>query len=219
LGEGFNRGLAIFLPEITFAPVAALGAVYCTAQYAPKTLKNIEGVVSKYIVEPHLELFERGAGALQKAREEYDKQKREEMAKRGEKVPEKTGVVQSRQERADVIADVVTKGTLAFVADFGATLLGQRAAGHMMGVQERMKKRTVFFEAGTHLTGVALMAWPFAKRAENWHYGISHGLQHMGMSKEKANDAGIAIPYIVTPGLAAALASVLFDQAMHIRGR
>jgi hypothetical protein len=248
MAVNFRRAGAVLGPELLVAPPVALGAVYCASTFTPGMLKKIEGVVSKHIVEPHLEWFESLSGSLRKAHVEYDRKRREEMEARAETVPKTSAApassgkeqanavagtspassqkeqtnaaaetpvipVASRKERADVIAGVLTKGAIAMVGDVSATLVGQKLAGRLFGVH--IPKRTAFFESAIHLGGIAIAAGvpSVAARTEDAHYWIKHRLEKWGMSEQKADDLGTAIPYIVIPGQVAALASLTYSHA------
>lgn len=219
LGPKTRTSLAVLVPEFTVAPVAALGAIYCASTLSPRLLKSLEGIVCKHIVLPHLEWFESLSGGLQKAHEDYDQKKREQMIARGESVPEKSSPVLSRQERADVIAGVLTKGAIAMTADLAMTRLAHHLLSHSKALNVNIHPAVAYVEAVTHLGGIAIMAGPLARFGENMHYKIAKSLQNtFGISKKKSDDLGTAYPYIVLPGQIAALGSLGLALALNGRG-
>ncbi len=206
--------MAVLVPELTLAPAAALGAVYCASILAPHTLKKLEATVSKHIVLPHLAWFESRAGSLKKVREEYAQKKRERMIANGEPVEElHADQVVSPQERANVIASVLTRGAIAIAADLAATGLGHRYLSKKWNIE--LRRRVAYFETGVHLGGIAMMAGPLAKLGEDVHHSIKRKLKKVGVNEESAEDLGTVLPYIVFPGQVAALGSLGLAFALN----
>jgi hypothetical protein len=195
-------------PELTLAPAAALGVVYCSDKFFPHQLEWLQGIVSEHVVQPHLTWFESRGGSLRKAHEDYDRKKREQMIARGEPVEETAASQGSPKERADLIAGVLVKGIFAMGADLGITLIAQNKISKWLKVS--VPPKIAFAEHVAHLGGIAVMAGPGAGKGEEAHYWIKHHLQKLGMGEQRANDWGVALPYIVFPGQLAALGSLAY---------
>jgi len=217
MGWKKRTAMAVVVPEIFLAPPAALGAVYCATQFAPHQLNWLEKVVSKHIVMPHLERFEKLGGSIRHAHEEYDRKKREMLIASGQPVPDKSTPVLSRQERADAIAETLTLGAIAMTADLAVTGMGHHILSKRLNVD--VSPRIAFAETGVHLGGIAMMAGPLAYHSENMHHWIKRKLVARGVNDQRADDLGFVIPYIVLPGQVAALSSLSLALACGGRCR
>lgn len=219
MNEGFKRAGAILIPELLLAPPVTLGAVYCMTTLAPNTLKHMESAMSKYIVTPRLEMFESLGGSIRKAHRDHDQKKRQELETRHQAIGDSADApITSREERADAISKVLTKGAIACATDYLATLAGQRLLAHHLGAP--VDKWVAVFESVAHLGGIAIMAtMPRATAVgENEHYWIKHQLKRWGVKKERADDIGTAIPFIIQPGQIAALASLGLASCFRVKG-
>lgn len=207
MGLDLKKSTAVLVPELIVAPLSVLGAVLCMEK-APRQMQKLDNFVSKHVVLPHLETFEKFGNGLQQAHHDYDKRMNEERAARGE--PLKPEAKATREERAYAISDALVRTTLALGVDCAATYGSQRALNNLMkaGIQPF---KTAFTEASVHLGVMALMPTVFARFSENVRFKISNTLQHtFGTDKHYADDRAQALTYVNMPGYVAAIASLVY---------
>jgi hypothetical protein len=208
-GPKTKKVLAVLGPELIIAPVAAIGAVYC-AHKNPDQLNKYKEFLCKHVVEPHLKLFLPYEKAIDKAREKYDQEQHEERIRRGEPAEEVAKKQRTDHERAEIISDVLAKGSIAFGADIVATYAGQLVLNSILRAEIPAAK-TTFIEAAVHLGLVATLPRLIPGLMEDIHFGLAKFVGNtFHLNKHAADERAVPYTYIALPGQIASLASLAF---------
>jgi hypothetical protein len=206
--SGWNgKNTASVIGSGIIASVTAPGVVYAVERLAPHQMTWVKQQIADHIIYPQLGLFEALSSNLNKAHENYDKRKRAELEKRGEKLPQR--VHYSPRQRAFNIADTLVQTGLALGGDFAATYGLMKLMNKAEGVKVHAGS-TTFIDAYVTLGCLAVMPTLLAGFSENIHHGMRHMIQKItGMKPDSADKLALSGTYVGIPSIAGMLAGVI----------
>lgn len=199
---------------------AGIGVVAVADQIAPHTIKASTQFVAKHIIEPYLDVIEKGMGALCRLEEcQSDK-------------------TLSREERSEKIAHAIVLFVPAFLAGYATKVQMRRIMNHLTEV-EKMKpnswwkiwegmeigkytpheKFVIAWDEGVHIGSLLLLNTGASQYTDHLIRGTRSMLEGFGLSKQKANDLASMGMIWEFPNFLGLLAGVGAIGYQHSTGR